>query len=306
MAHTYSILPKNIPQIIADIVSRVSDNLESELGMPIQFLHGTWASIRSRIVDDGAGTTKKDSRFPLVCLVQVFEEKYKANSEYGDVSLTLLICNNSTQNWYSEDRYSNNYIPILYPIYAEFMAVLNESPYFVGYKEKYYQHTKADDLHLPENNDNKLPECLDGLWIKDLQLRLDDKCLPVYNQIDTVLEFGTPSKVGDDLNLPFIVKFSDIVGLKNGSIISFSMITDNSLPVSVNLTDNSSLYCQKVGNNIKITNMSLFTDELDLIGIIDNPLNYYIETTGKVSSISGMKNEWLNKVNTQDIVIYNP
>jgi hypothetical protein len=108
------------------------------------------------------------------------------------------------------------------------------------------------------------------------------------------------------LNLPFIVTFSDIGGLKNGSIISFSMITDNSLPVSVNLTDNSSLYCQKVGNNIKITNMSLFTDELDLIGIIDNPLNYYIETTGKVSSISGMKNEWLNKVNTQDIVIYNP
>jgi hypothetical protein len=306
MAHTYTILPKNIPQIIADIVAVVSDNLATEIGSDIQFLHGTWASIRSRIVEEASGTVIKNTRFPLVCLVQVFEEKYKANSEYGDVSLTLLICNNSEQTWYAEQRYTSNYIPILYPIYAEFMAVLNTSPYFVGYKEKYYQHTKADDLHLPENNDNKLPECLDGLWIKDLQLRLDDKCLPVYNEINTVLEFGTPSQVGDDLNLPFKVAFSDIGGLKNGSIISFSMIADNNLAVSVNLTTNSSLYCQKVGNNIKITDISLFTDSLDLVGVIDNPLNYAIETTGKVVSISGMKNEWLNKYNTKDIVIYIP
>lgn len=294
--------PQNIPQIFSDIVSNVAD----EMGYPIQFLHGTWQSIRARIVEQGTGTIIKDNRFPLICLVQVFEEKFKADSEYSDVSLTLLICTDSDKNWFSEDRYTNNYLPTLYPIYTELLNQIMQSRFFVGYYNVAPEHTKADDLHLPENNDNKLPECLDGLWVKDLKLKVDDRCLPIYSVVDTILEFGTPSQVGTDLNLPFNVNFSDIDGLKNGSTINFSMVTDNSLPVSVELTDNSSLYCEKVGNSIRITDISQFTNVLDLVGIIDNPLDYSIETNGKVSSMSGMKNSWINVTNENDIVIYNP
>ena len=83
--------PQNIPQIFSDIVSNVAD----EMGYPIQFLHGTWQSIRARIVEQGTGTIIKDNRFPLICLVQVFEEKFKADNEYSEVSLTLLICTDS-------------------------------------------------------------------------------------------------------------------------------------------------------------------------------------------------------------------
>jgi hypothetical protein len=50
------------------------------------------------------------------------------------------------------------------------MEQLNQTSEIVGYKTRYFEHTKVDDLHLPENNANKLPECLDGLWIQDLKL----------------------------------------------------------------------------------------------------------------------------------------
>jgi len=158
-------LPLNIPSIIGQVVT----NTATAMGIPIQYKHGTWQHIRERITTENGGYSP-NQRFPLVCLVQVFEEKFKADSEYSEASLTLLICNNSQPTWYSEDRYTNNYLPTLYPIYAELMEQLNQTPEIVGYKTRYFEHTKVDDLHLPENNANKLPECLDGLWIQDLKL----------------------------------------------------------------------------------------------------------------------------------------
>lgn len=161
-------LPLNIPSIVGQVVA----NTATAMGIPIQYKHGTWQHIRERIITENGGFSS-NQRFPLVCLVQVFEEKFKADSEYSEASLTLLICNNSQPTWYSEDRYTNNYLPTLYPIYAELMDQLNQTPEIVGYKTRYFEHTKVDDLHLPENNANKLPECLDGLWIQDLKLTFD-------------------------------------------------------------------------------------------------------------------------------------
>ena len=92
-------LPLNIPSIIGQIVA----NTATEMGIPIQYKHGTWAHIRQRITAENGGIAPNE-RFPLVCLVQVFEEKFTSNSEYSEASLTLLICNNSQQDWYSEDR----------------------------------------------------------------------------------------------------------------------------------------------------------------------------------------------------------
>ena len=158
-------LPLNIPSIIGQVVS----NTATALGYNIAYLHGTWNHIRERIVTAQGGYSP-NAVFPLVCLVQVFEEKFKADSEYSEATLTLLICNNSQPDWYSEDRYTNNYLPTLYPLYEELMNQLNQTPQIVGYKTRYFEHTKVDDLHLPETAVNKLPECLDGLWINDLKL----------------------------------------------------------------------------------------------------------------------------------------
>lgn len=309
MAHTYDILPKNVPQIISDIIGQVSNNLYDELGADIQFLHGTWASIRSRIVEDASGTIKKNTRFPLVCLVQVFEEKFKSDSEYSEVSLTLLVCNNSDQTWYSEDRYTNNYIPILYPIYAEIMAVLNESPYFVGYKEKYYTHTKADDLHLPENNDNKLPECLDGLWIKDLKLMLDNKCLPVEYVVDTAIEFSTFDITNPLLlKLPFTITLTDLDGIVDGTTFVLHFVNDISIPCVIKTTNVSQDYLNVISDNglisqVKVTNRDLVPLVIPMMCEVTLPLvGTVIEETGKVQSISALKNDWINVVNELDTI----
>lgn len=305
MAHTYDILPKNIPQIISDIVEQVSINLATEIGSNVAFKHGTWAHIKKRIVEEATGQPIKDARFPLVCLVQVFEEKYKADSEYGDVSLTLLVCNTSDPAWYSEDRYTNNYIPTLYPIYAEFMAVLQESPYFQGYRQLYPEHTKADDLHLPENNENKLPECLDGLWIRDLKLRIYNNCRDVESWIDTEVEFGTPvSAPGFPTGLdsyPFTVTFSDLDGLKDGSTFTLDVRCISGNPLLFTADTNLSL--SQVGNTTVVTiavadNM---TQTVSFVANIETPPTS-VSCTAVVTSMGNLRNTWVNNDNVSDTV----
>lgn len=304
--HTYKSLPYNVPDIISDIVSELSDNLSSELGMDVQFLHGTWLSIKQRITEENGSRVSKNARFPLICLVQVFEEKFDVNSEYSDVSLTLLICNNSTPEWWSEERYSNNYIPILYPIYAEFMELLNRSRYFVGYAQRVYTHTKADDLHLPEQDANKMPECLDGVWIKDLKLRLDiPKCTPVESWINTITEFGTPSKVGNDKTIPFTVTIDDIDGFKDGSLIYVRGIAELDIPTLV--TSGSTNIVRQNSNSApigiyKVIDSSLMTKVLSFT--LKCTYSEEIDITAKVTNITTLKPNWVNKQNTQDIINY--
>jgi hypothetical protein len=89
--------------------------------------------------------------------------------------LTFLICTESEQSLYSEDRYTQNYLPILYPIYAEFMAVVESSNYFRKYHGRGVPHVKVDDLHMGEESGGGkiayiLPDVVDGIWIKDLEL----------------------------------------------------------------------------------------------------------------------------------------
>lgn len=305
MAHTYPYLPANIPQVISDIVEQVSINLYSELGSTVQFKHGTWKSIKERILEENGSRTRKNVRFPLVCLIQVFEEDFKADSEYSEATLTLLICNESEPQWYSEERYTNNYLPTLYPIYAEFMELLNASPYVVGYNQRYFQHTKADDLHLPETDVNKLPECLDGLWVRDLKIAIDNRCSAPEYVIDTDFVFtsalsapGIPTGIDQ---YDFTIEFSDTNGLKEGTTFVISLVPQaGTLTVA---TADTNLTLAQVGTNTTVTiaDRNAVTGPLVFTAQAVTP-PFTSEATGGVTSVTGLRNNWTNQTNSSDII----
>lgn len=203
---------QNIPAIIGEIVA----NASAIYGQPISYKHGTWRHIVSRITTENGGINA-DQRFPLICLVQVFDEKFDEESEYSEVQLTLLICNSSNKDWYSEERYINNYIPVLYPIYEAFMTALNAHESIIGYPQRYYTHTKIDDLYLPENDKNKLPEILDGVWIQDLVLTIDSKPC-IWNDGLSVC-YLTPCPKGTIIEENTILSLQTTVGISPSLLV---------------------------------------------------------------------------------------
>lgn len=234
-------LPLNIPSIIGQVVS----NTATALGYNIAYLHGTWNHIRERIVTAQGGYSP-NAVFPLVCLVQVFEEKFKSDSEYSEATLTLLICNNSQPDWYSEDRYTNNYIPTLYPLYEELMNQLNQTPQIVGYKTRYFEHTKVDDLHLPETAVNKLPECLDGLWINDLKLTFN---VPPCSFVPIDLCEQTPCPNGAVVD--YIQAITGVTFTHSQSILGLTIATSGTGTINYTLQPNGGIM---QGNTLNVTN----------------------------------------------------
>lgn len=192
MAHTYTSLPIAVPSLFQTLVTEVSDNLSSELGTDVQFIHGTWLHINERLTAKDSSKYLKNIKYPLVALIHDFNETYRPDSKYFDVDLTLLICVDTTGDMYSEDRYTNNYIPKLYPIYAELMQRISSSNAFKGYFNGYPEHTKVDDLHMGTDADEgnrgyKLPDKLDGIWIKNLKLTINSaRCITSTISIPSV------------------------------------------------------------------------------------------------------------------------
>jgi hypothetical protein len=175
MAHTYEQLPVSIPSLFEKIVSDVSANLRTELGRDVQFLYGSYNHIRQRLASKDKSEGNKEVKYPLIALIYSFDERKVSGKDSLDVSLTFLICTESENSMYSEDRYTQNYLPILYPIYAEFMAVVESSNYFRKYHGRGVPHVKVDDLHMGEESGGGkiayiLPDVVDGIWIKDLEL----------------------------------------------------------------------------------------------------------------------------------------
>jgi hypothetical protein len=175
MAHTYEQLPVSIPSLFEKIVQDVSANLRTELGRDVQFLYGSYNHIRQRLASKDKSEGNKEVKYPLIALIYSFDERKVSGKDSLDVSLTFLICTESENSMYSEDRYTQNYLPILYPIYAEFMSVVESSNYFRKYHSRGVPHIKVDDLHMGEESGGGkiayiLPDVVDGIWIKDLEL----------------------------------------------------------------------------------------------------------------------------------------
>lgn len=180
MPHNYSQLPVSVPSLFKTIVSRVSAALLDELDNEVYFLHGSYNHIRQRILAKNQPEGFKEAKYPLVALLHSFEEQVAAKTDKFTVKLNLLICTESSNQKHAEDRYTDNYLPILYPIYAELIEQIKRSGFFSTYGTP--PHTKVDDLHMGEESGQggayTLPDVVDGLWVKDLELTIiPNKCV---------------------------------------------------------------------------------------------------------------------------------
>lgn len=217
MAATYTSLPVSIPSLMKAIVSEVEVNLTSDatLDIPrVSFKCETWIKLMERLSKESQVRSFDDVKYPLVALLRNFDEKYKANTDLVEVSLTLVIVTPSTPTKESEDREVDNYTPILYPIYAELMSVLAESPYFLGYGIS-IEHTKTDNMHLgvdgtQGNTKYLLPDCVDGIIISGLKLGVIPSRCVGFNY-------------GPSVQLTYLNNISDLDIYSNGDIITVTL-----------------------------------------------------------------------------------
>jgi hypothetical protein len=155
----------NVPAIFKSICTKLNVNFKCD----------SYMKVMEQILSDKQVDAKKNLVYPLVILIHDFEEKYNSKDFDFDLSpLSILICNLSTPTFYAEQRYAKNVLPILNPIYLGLLNEIVNSKYFSG--NQFVKHTKKIDLNTGTSAGKEayyLPDYLDGIWIKDLELKVN-------------------------------------------------------------------------------------------------------------------------------------
>lgn len=184
MSYYYNFLPPDIPEIISEVAAQTSDNLASYLdnlgvglSYGISFKHDTWMKIQDSILVEKQNKNYKNKQYPLIMLIEDIQQDVSDRSFNGvKAKLDLLIVCPSKAEYYGEQRRLNSYVPVLRPIYAEFMTELAKHIKIKGYlgKNGYYPHQYREMYNMGTNEGKtayKLPDYLDGIEIRDLDLQ---------------------------------------------------------------------------------------------------------------------------------------
>lgn len=179
--------PVYVADIMSDLVGKVSTKLTAQLQdfdsmiTGVHYDHGHPIEIIETLQQkDKSGTNLVFAKYPLVALFHDFPEAYNSEPGFqGQVTLHMIICRATDPTYKSDQRYDNNFKPVLYPIYAELMKQIVRSPYFMGAQSvNQLQHTKIDRLYwgregLYKNEGSVFNNFIDCIEIRDLQLKLN-------------------------------------------------------------------------------------------------------------------------------------
>jgi len=185
MGKTYSHIPIAIADIFRLIIAEVSTNLAAEgtLSIPqIAYMHGTLSDINNQLASKTRNPSAKALTFPMVLFLYKADERF--TDKYNDeINVEILICTSTKPTYTNDDRYSINFLPILYPIYAELKSVIGNSRYFWGYKRK-FEHTKTDLPHAGQESANgpvalNFSTHIDAIMLSNMKLKVAVRPLEV-------------------------------------------------------------------------------------------------------------------------------
>lgn len=178
----------NIPvvKIIGEIINLVNSKIIATLSafdpfiVKINYQYGHPSEILETLLQYDRDPDLRKEKFPLVMLVQDFQERIAGNpgDPYPKVSLRIIIAYHTIHTYKAEQRYANTFEPVLYPIYQ---ALINELVTTQYIREQFPQdiaHVKTDRLYWGKegvygNEGNIANSYLDAIEITGLQLTIN-------------------------------------------------------------------------------------------------------------------------------------
>lgn len=112
-------------------------------------------------------------RFPLIWVMQPFVEVRGEKGIYANVEgLKLFIINSTDKTWKAEQRMTENFKKVIYPIYRELMNQINRHKAFEScYSRK---HKLTDLYYWGEQQSSVLTDPVDVGEISALELKIKD------------------------------------------------------------------------------------------------------------------------------------
>lgn len=174
-----------VVKIMGDIVGRVNTKLMPALSTltingvnrgieNVNYLYGPFKEILERLTKWTASDTYEPKKYPLIALVQPFNEnKGTQIGVEGIDDLNIIIAMGTIAEAFTPTRYDINFNPVLYPIYYELLNQLDLDRRIMTQGKDLIPHTKVDWPYWDAGKDtNPFNDRLDVIEIKNMKLKV--------------------------------------------------------------------------------------------------------------------------------------
>jgi hypothetical protein len=175
-----------VQAVIADVLATIQAAELAALGSTnITTINYQYGHFRELIVTLGQWDTDpalRTGKYPMIYVVQDFvEHRGKLAGVYADLSLQVLVCHQTEDDYKITDRYTNVFKPVLYPIYYSFMKNLALSNMTFPSSPDLIAHDKWDRSFWGTSkvvgsggtDRSVLNDFVDAIDIQNLQLKID-------------------------------------------------------------------------------------------------------------------------------------
>lgn len=159
-----------IKQVVTDTNTAVIAELKAynALIQAINFVPGTEGEINEVLTLMSQQGSTDGKQWPLFALLFSFREQHgQIVGVDNTADLNIIIARRGNNTDKTPARYNNNFRPVLYPIYLEFLNQLYLSPVFITNTPDYIPHEKWDfPYYNAERDTNVFNSYVDAIQVK--------------------------------------------------------------------------------------------------------------------------------------------
>lgn len=149
----------------------------------INYQFGHLKEIIATMKEWEASPADQVKKYPLVALLLDFPIVRGNSGNYiGDATVQVIIAYLTRPDMKADERYTNNFEPILHPIYYELLEQIEASDAFITDGVNKIRHTAIDHPYygkggLSDTSGNVFADTVDAIEVQNLQLRINfDNC----------------------------------------------------------------------------------------------------------------------------------
>lgn len=168
---------------IGTVVGRMRDSTlavdDLDYGKPF-YMFGHRQEINRRLLTKNNNPNLKNKKYPLIILRLDLDEELEGGMFHYNLNIAIVTLTNKNLN--AEERYTEVFKPILYPLYESFLKEIKASGLFVWPGNQLIPpHVKIDRPYwgiedLEANTKNIFSDPLDAIEIVNLKLNQYKKC----------------------------------------------------------------------------------------------------------------------------------
>lgn len=163
--------------ILTDELQTVTTAVKTELDIPVlNYQYGYVEELNETLKQWEASTTQSPLKFPLVWLAEPFTVNHSDKEvPGGEADFELFIINKSSKEWKASQRMTNNFKPVIYPIYESLLNQIALSPVFNVTAKDFIKHKYTNRYYFGENNKSVLNDVVDCMRLSISKLPLTVK-----------------------------------------------------------------------------------------------------------------------------------